>query len=82
MVRGEVPDVDGPTLIADDESGLIGVEAHAVHRSIHLEQPLTLLSSTSGKLMGRNIFYICDTMMDLVLHQSGIMLCGGNIYCW
>lgn len=61
MVCGEIPDMDGATLVTDDESGLVGVEAHAVHWSINLEQPLALLSSTSGKLI-----LICDTkrMMD------------------
>ena len=47
VVRCEVPYVDGPALIPHDEGGLIGMEAHAVHWSIDLEQPLTLLSSAS-----------------------------------
>ena len=51
VVSCEVPDVNGPTLIPHNERGLVGVETHAVHWSIHLEQPLTLLSSTSIKIV-------------------------------
>ena len=52
MVGGEVPDVNGAALVPHDEGGLVWVETHAVHWSIHLEEPLTLLASSSGKEMG------------------------------
>ena len=48
MVGGEVPDVNGATLVPHNEGGLVWVETHAVHRSIHLEEPLTLLAASSG----------------------------------
>ena len=52
MVGGEVPDMNGATLVPHDEGGLVWVETHAVHRSIHLEEPLTLLAASSGKREG------------------------------
>ena len=48
VVCGEVPDVDGPTLVCHDESGLVRVQTHARDRSIHLEEPLTLLGTAAG----------------------------------
>ena len=53
VVGGEVPHVNGATLIPNNESGLVGVEAHAVDWSIDLEQPLALLSSTPGTEYGQ-----------------------------
>lgn len=37
VVGGEVPDVNGPALVSHDDGGLVGVEAHAVDGSVHLE---------------------------------------------
>ncbi len=48
VVRGEIPDVNGPTLVPHHQGGLVGMQAHASHRSIHLEQPLALLSTPTG----------------------------------
>ena len=49
VVSGEIPHVDGATLVPDNEGGLVRVETHAIHRSIHLEQPLTLLTTSPGR---------------------------------
>ena len=48
VVGGEVPDVNGATLVPHNKGGLVWVETHAVHWSIHLEEPLTLLAASSG----------------------------------
>ncbi len=53
VVRREIPDIDGPTLISHDERGLVGVQTHARDRSIDLEEPLTLLGATAGGGGGR-----------------------------
>lgn len=45
VVCGEFPHMDGTTLVPDDEGGLVRVETHAIHRSIHLEEPLALLTT-------------------------------------
>lgn len=52
VVGGEVPDVNGAALVPHNEGGLVWVETHTVHRSIHLEEPLTLLAASSGKREG------------------------------
>ena len=52
MVGGEVPDMNGAALVSNDEGGLVWVETHAVYWSIHLEEPLTLLASSSVKERG------------------------------
>lgn len=41
--------MDGATLVPDDEGGLVRVETHAIHRSIHLEEPLALLTPPPGR---------------------------------
>ena len=48
VVSGEVPDVDGTALVRHDQCGLVGMEAHASDRRVHLEQPLALLRATTG----------------------------------
>jgi len=58
VVGSEVPDVDGPTLISHDECGLVGMETHTGHRSIDLEQPLTLLVTTPALRMGVVYMYM------------------------
>ena len=47
-ISGEVPNMDGTTLITDYQSRLVGVETHTVHWRINLKHPLTLLSMTSN----------------------------------
>ena len=46
VVGGEVPDVDGPTLVSHNKSGLVRMQAHTVDGGVDLEQPLTLLRVT------------------------------------
>lgn len=48
VVGGEVPHMDGATLVPNHEGSLVGVQTHASHRSIHLEQTLALLGTTTG----------------------------------
>ena len=49
VVSGDVPDVDGATLVSDNESRLVGVETHAGHWRVDLKQSLALLGLTTRR---------------------------------
>lgn len=59
--------MNGTTLVSHNEGGLIGVETHAGHRGIHLEQSLALLGSTPER--SEKIILLIVIVDDQVLIQ-------------